>query len=171
MAMTDALLLILRGEMPLHLPFCCLGRNRQRPFPVQRPTLRTLQSTTQPHTLLRTTPFFQTSLGFPVFKSVPAPEQSIWKSVPRLFLENQFKKYYAPHFVSGSCALVPWLVFVHRQIAAGSTGTCIERDRCCLVESRSASMTDATYARLFGLSVGILFALILALNAAVLSLS
>ena len=88
-----------------------------------------------------------------------------------IFLENQFKKYYAPHFVSGSCALVPWLVFVHRQIAAGSTGTCIERDRCCLVESRSASMTDATYARLFGLSVGILFALILALNAAVLSLS
>jgi hypothetical protein len=32
MAMIDALLLVLRDEMPLHLPFCCLGTNKQRPF-------------------------------------------------------------------------------------------------------------------------------------------
>jgi len=120
MAMTDALLLVLWGEMPLHLPFCCLGTNRQRPFHAQRLRVRSLQTTTQPQTLLRTTPFFQTSMGFPVLKSVPALEQSIWKPVPRTgrpFWKTNSKNITALHFVSDSCALVPCLVFLHHQRA------------------------------------------------------
>src|SRR5262249_14845957 len=129
MAVTDALLLVLRDEMPLHLPFCCLGTNRQRPFHAQRPRVRSLHTTTHPQTLLRTTPFFQTSLGFPVLKPVPALEQSILETGSPILLEKQFKKYYALHFVSDNRALVPCLVFLHHQPAFGA-GACHPPDDC-----------------------------------------
>jgi hypothetical protein len=127
--MTDALLLVLRDEMPLHLPFCCLGTNRQRPFHARRPRVRSLQTTTHPQTLLRATPFFQTLLGFPVFKPVLARTIDLETGSPNrsAFFANNSKKYCCPIFCVGKLRLSP-LPCVPPSPARGCAAECLGQE-------------------------------------------